>query len=332
MPSLGLKHAGVVVVWLVVGGCLLERGPEPKTPKKSEKEESAPWLGEVQIEKIDGQVWVQKGVAFPGHVLKGGETLEVLSGIAKIRCSSTEITLWAPSEILIAKAPARGIWLGWGMVLIKAEKTGHGPSHRPLRLSTPTSTIELGEGSQAIVWTEGNGSTHLFVRSGHAEVFTGEVDLRRVLKSIRVEAGTEIQVSERGEESVVPREDFEQALIDGISKVQNQSRPTLALPSPSFRLLLERFDEAIGWLEQEERKGWELAIRHRAAIRSGQQAMAIEQQKRLAMHAKSAYHLRETVLVRWERIGATALLSGKNPFTWSEIARRFERLSVLIGA
>ncbi len=345
--SLGL---GLVVAPVLAHGCGddgddHERAPATSAPPSTtgrevpegshEVREPDPRLPPAQLGMIEGTVTVDRVTAVSGAPVEAGQVVALDGpGRATIELpAGARGTLWSAGSMLLAEAPDRGLWIVSGVAHVTDPPMGLG-GRTPLRIATPTATIELQGAGDVIVSVQTSGATHVSVLNGAVEVTTSEVDARHRLRIVEVVAGLEVHVVDHAEETTQGSARLDDALAAGRALVI--AAPTPAAPGtptpPSFAASTARLDEAMRWLEVEERRGRDLTSRHRAAVQAGQSEEAMQYQREIVGHAQSVHGLRQVVLARWERFALTAQLASDARVTSEAVTPRLERLRDLLGS
>jgi hypothetical protein len=321
--------------------------PEPGRGGTAETHEvrvADPALPPATLGVLEGSVFLGDATAVTGapvelgaHVRLEGEGRAVLELPAGARA-----TLHGAGVMSLAEAPDQGLWIASGAVHVADPPAGLG-SRAPLRVATPAVTLELQGAADVVVVVDPSGVTTAFVLSGHVEASVGEVDARRRLRTIDVVAGLRVRAADRLEEPSqgVPR--LEEALASARELRSGAPTPSPVTPPapaaaavatsvPSLGASTHRLDEAMRWLELEQRRGRDLTARHRAAVQAGRSDEAMEYQREIVGHAQAVHALRQVVLTRWERLALTAELRADAQASAQEIVPRRDRLRNLLGS
>lgn len=308
--------------------------PGPEAAGVRETREADPRLPPAQLGLLEGNVTLGQTAAVSGAAVEVGRVVS-LEGPGRATLDlpgGARGTLWAPGAMLLAEAPDRGLWIVRGAVHVSDPPTGLG-GRTPLRVATPTATLELQGAGDAVVSVDAQGITHVTVLNGQVEVTSAEVDTRRRLRSLDVVAGLETQVIDHIDVVVPGSARLEEALALARERAASASASAPGAPAPpSVAATMSRLDDAMGWLEAEQRRGRDLTARHRAAVQAGQGEEAMQYQREIVSHAQAVHALRQVVLTRWERFALTArLLAGARPAS-EEVAPRLDRLRNLLGS
>jgi hypothetical protein len=202
-----------------------------------------------------------------------------------------------------------------------------------MRVATPTATIELQGAGDVVVAVDSAGATHVTVLNGQVEVTGHEVDARHRLRILEVVAGLETHLADHLDEVAQGSARLDDALALARERVMAEPVTAPGTPTPpSFAATTARLDEAMGWLEVEQRRGRDLTARHRAAVQAGQSEEAMQYQREIVSHAQAVHALRQVVLTRWERFALTAGLVADARASSEEVAPRLDRLRNLLGS
>ncbi len=354
MPRRG--HAGALLVGAIVGCVSLpsacsgsgegpdpqpERRPAESTPESppatgaatsDEREPNPASRAPAEIGAIEGAVRLDASPAIQGAPVEVGQVL-ALDGPGRATLELTagaRATLWTEGALLLAEAPDHGVWVVRGGVHVADPPGGLG-SRSPLRLATPTATVEVQGAGDVMVTVEPTGVTTVAVLSGHVEVSSGEVDSRHRLRLVEVVAGLSVRVGERVEDPVQGPARLDDA-VAGARAALSAELTAVATPPPGLSGAIGRLDEAMRWLEVEQRRGRDLTARHRAAVQAGRSDEAMQYQREIVAHAQTVHALRQTVLVRWERLALAARTSPEPRAGSAEVGPRLERLRSLLGS
>ncbi|GAB4110329.1 MAG: hypothetical protein OHK0013_46150 [Sandaracinaceae bacterium] len=313
--------------------------PSPHVPPRDEHDVRVadPALPPAAVGHIEGNVLLGTVTAVEGTAVERGTPLRLQGeGRAVLELpAGARATLYTPGEVALAEPPDEGLWVRRGAVHVADPPSGLG-GRSPLRVSTPAVTLELQGAADVLVVVGPGGVTHAFVLTGRVEASASEVDARHRLRVVDVVAGMRVRVADRLEEPVqgVPR--LDEAIAEARRLVRGEAPsattpvppapPAPATAVPSAGVAMARLDEAMRWLELEQRRGRDLTARHRAAVQAGRSDEAMEYQREIVGHAQSVHALRQVVLARWGRL---ALADGSDP---AEVRGRLERLRNLLGS
>ena len=300
-----------------------------------ETREADPRLPPAELGVIEGNVTIDRVTGVTGAAVEAGRVV-ALEGPGRATLDlpgGARGTLWAAGSMLLAEQPDRGLWIVGGVVHVADPPMGLG-GRTPLRIATPTATLELQGAGDVVVSVLANGTTHVSVLNGAVEVTSTEVDARHRLRVVEVVAGLEVRVVDHAEEPTQGSARLDDALAAGRALVLAEpTPPTPGAPTPpSFHAATSRLDEAMRWLEVEERRGRDLTTRHRAAVQAGQSEEAMQYQREIVGHAQSVHALRQVVLARWERFALTARLAPDPRVAAEEVTPRLDRLRNLLGS
>lgn len=313
-----------------------ERGPEATSGAPTHEARAAdPSRPPAEMGVIEGAVRVGEAAAVAGAPVELGRavTLEGPGRATVELAAGARATLWTDGTLLLAEEPDHGVWVVRGAVHVADPPGGLG-SRSPLRVATPTATIELQGAGDVVVSVEATGGTTVAVLSGHVEVSSGEVDARHRLRVVEVVAGLSVRVGERVEEAVHGPARLDDAIA--AARATQSAGPSSGAPAVPVVLSVAqataRLDEAMRWLEVEQRRGRDLTARHRAAVQAGRPDEAMQFQREIVGHAQTVHALRQSVLVRWERLALAARASADPHAAASEVGPRLDRLRSLLGS
>lgn len=346
----GLRRGGLLVCGLLLGGTLgcgddegerdRPRVPTTSAPRASadedrthESREADPRLPPAELGLLEGTVTLADATAVSGMAIEAGQLVRLEGpGRATLELpGGARATLWSEGTVLLAVDPDRGIWIVRGVVHVAEPPTGLG-QRTPRRIATPTATIELQGAGDVIVAVDAAGATQVGVLNGAVELTSTDVDARRRLRAIEVVAGLEVRVVDHLEEARPGASRLEDALASARAMIAAEPAPAPAPSPPGFTSSTHRLDEALRWLEVEERRGRDLTGRHRAAVQAGRDAEAMQYQREIVGHAQAVHALRQVVLARWERFALMARVAAPERVQAEEVAPRLDRLRNLLGS
>jgi len=308
------------------------QAPEAPGEAGREQHEAAPSSrAPAEIGVVEGAARLGASPATRGAPVELGQVL-ALDGPGRAvleLAAGARATLWTEGGLLLAESPDHGVWVVRGGVHVADPPGGLG-SRSPLRLATPTATVELQGAGDVMVTVEPSGATTVAVLSGHVEVSSGEVDSRHRLRLVEVVAGLSVRVAERVEDPVQGPARLDDAVASARAALSVPPATTTVVPGLSGAIA--RLDEAMRWLEVEQRRGRDLTARHRAAVQAGRSDEAMQYQREIVAHAQTVHALRQTVLVRWERLALAAQTSPEGRAGAAEVAPRLDRLRSLLGS
>ena len=258
-----------------------------------------------------------------GDAIEEGDEVDVADG-ATLEVTlerGTTIRLRGPGALRLPTLPARAVWIVGGSALIREAASDATSERVALRVATPTATLEF-SGSAEIALDILPTATRIVVLQGTTDVSASEADARHRPRVVALAAGQQMRVAERLEDAT-----------PGPARAEEVgSLPALLPAAAPLQGGLHRLDEALRWLELEERRGHELTGRHRIAVQAGDTTAAMEAQRQLVAHAQFVYLLRQLVLARWERIAIGARAQHDMTQWTTEVMPRGERLANLIGS
>ena len=258
-----------------------------------------------------------------GDAIDEGDEVDVADG-ATLEVTlepGTTLRLRGPGALRLPTLPARAVWILGGSALIREAAEETTSERVALRIATPTATLELASSAE-IVLDLLPSATRIVVVQGSVDVTGSEADARHRPRIVTLPAGQQMRVAER----------MEDAMPGPLRAEEVSSLPALVPAAALPQGGLHRLDEALRWLELEERRGHELTGRHRIAVQAGDTTAAMEAQRQLVAHAQFVYLLRQLVLARWERIAIGARAQHDAVQWTTEVMPRGERLANLIGS
>ncbi|MFO0713453.1 MAG: hypothetical protein U0353_26615 [Sandaracinus sp.] len=347
MRSPGRTGALVAALLACASGCgerERERPPSTTAPPTTstttvpegshEVREADPRLPPAQLGPLEGTVTIDAVTGVTGASVEAGQVV-ALAGPGRATMDlpgGARSTLWSEGAMSMAVAPDRGVWISRGVAHLTDPPAGLG-GRTPMRVATPTATIELQGAGDVVVAVDATGATTVTVLNGIVEITGSEVDQRHRLRVAEVVAGLEARVVDHVEEPVQGAARLDDALTAARERVMAPPSTEAGAPTPpTFAATTSRLDEAMRWLEVEERRGRDLTARHRAAVQAGQTDEAFQYQREIVAHAQSVHALRQVVLARWERFALTARAGGDARVAAEEVAPRLDRLRNLLGS
>jgi hypothetical protein len=288
-----------------------------------------------RVREVQGVVTVAGAAARVDETVDAEEPIEVPEGgrAALQLVDGGRVTLDGPAVARVVEEGAAQMLLVRGAAHVAQPPAGNAP-RPPLRLVTPSVTVEIGVAGEAYVVLFEGGASWVAVLGGTVSVSNGEADVRRRLRTLDLTAGQAVAVTSGriAEPTEGPRR---------LSDAREAAR-LLAVPptDPEIDRLTrdiqnesQRVDQALRWLETETRRGRELTTLHGAAVRGGQSTEAQRIQRQLVEHSQALYRLRQLSTARWERLRAQWLrlaLLGPAPAS-DPVAQRRERVTGLLG-
>jgi ribosome-associated protein YbcJ (S4-like RNA binding protein) len=330
-------RGGLWLTWGLALGC----GGEPEVPSDPAPVEAPAARAHVvdpppaQVREVEGVVTVAGAAARVGQPVDAEEPIEVPEGgrAALQLVDGGGITLDGPALARVIEDGAAQMLLARGAAHLAQPPSSSSP-RPPLRVVTPSATVEIGVAGEAYVALFDGGASWVAVSSGSVAVSNGEADSRRRLRTVELTAGQAVSVPSGriAEPTEGPRR---------LTEVREAARALAAEPTePEPERLArdlqnetQRVDQALRWLETETRRGRELTTAHGAAVRGGQTAEAQRIQRQLEAHSQSLYRLRQLSTARWERLRVQWLRLGLlGPLPASDpVAARRERVTGLLG-
>jgi hypothetical protein len=316
------SRPGLALIALVALGCGAE-DEATVAPATSTETHAVVAEPAARVSSVQGAVSSSGQPMRPGDALEAGDEVEVAAG-ASLEITlerGTTIRLRGPGALRLPELPARAVWILGGSVLLREVATESTGERVALRVATPTATIEVSGATEMTLDVQPT-ATRIVALQGALEVSGHECDTRHRPRVVTLQPGQQMRVAERMEDATPGPARAEE--VGSLPALE----PAAAPPTGG----LHRLDEALRWLELEERRGHELTGRHRIAVQAGDTATAAEAQRQLVAHAQLVYQLRQLVLARWERI-AIGTRAMNDMVQWTtEVVPRGERLANLIGS
>lgn len=243
------------------------------------------------------------------------------------------IELDGPARAILLEDGAAQAILVRGRLYAAQPPAGNAP-RPPLRIASPTATVEIGQSGEIYLAAFPWGGSWVAVLEGAAAVSVGEADTRRRLRDVELDAGRAVAVPDRiaepteGPSRLAAAREAAAALAAIETPAVEESAEHAVLATEADRL-----DQALRWLETEAGRGRDLTNQHRDAVRQGQQEEATRLQRELVAHSQALYRLRRLATARWERLRARQLRLvelGRAP-TEDPVAARQDRVDGLLG-
>lgn len=311
------SRLALALVGLSLGGC--SDGAAPA----AERAPSTLVMAGMRASAVVGAVSSAGQPLRAGDAIEEGDEVDVSEG-ATLEVTlerGTTIRLRGPGALRFPTLPSRAVWIIGGSALIREAASDATSERVALRVATPTATLEF-SGSAEIALDILPTATRIVVLQGTADVSASEADVRHRPRVVALTAGQQLRVAERLEDAA-----------PGPTRAEEVgSLPALVPAAAPPQGGLHRLDEALRWLELEERRGHELTGRHRIAVQAGDTTAGMEAQRQLVAHAQLVYLLRQLVLARWERIAIGARAQHDMTLWTTEVMPRGERLANLIGS
>lgn len=304
-------------------------GPGATSATAPDDRASAP---PARVGLVEGEVVLEGVPAVSGAGVEAGQAVALRNAgrLSLDLLVGARVTLFGNGAVVVAEPPDQGVWLTGGIAHV-ADPPGGVGTRAPLRIATPAVTVELQGAGDVVVTIEPSGATHVAVLNGRVELTTGEVDVRRRLRVTELGPATMVRVAERVEEPGPGPARLEEAIEAARAILGRASggSPGAAVA----RIATARLDEAMRWLELEQRRGRDLTARHRAAVQAGRSDEAMQYQREIVAHAQAVHALRQLVITRWERVIVAARAHSRDPRTLDdEVVARRERLRNLLGS
>ncbi|MCZ7682229.1 MAG: hypothetical protein M5U28_26935 [Sandaracinaceae bacterium] len=287
-----------------------------------------------RLRDLTGLVTLDGAAAERGASIDAEESVEVpAEGRAVVQLADGgRVNLEGGSLGRVVTETAAQLLLIRGAVHAVQPPAGSSP-RPPLRVVTPTATVEIGVSGEVYVAVFEGGASWVVVLGGGAAVSNGEADARRRLRTVELAAGQAVAVAGRiAEPTPAPRR---------LSEAREAARALAGPPEGSeverlpreIEAEAERLDQALRWLETETRRGRELTTQHNAAVRGGDREEAQRLQRQLVDHSQALYRLRQLATARWERLRTLWLRFGSlGPLPAADpVAQRRERVVGLLG-
>lgn len=286
------------------------------------------------VRRFEGTVTIGGAAARPNAPVEAEQTIDVGEdgrAIVQLR-DGGRVELDGGGRARIVEEGAAQVLLSRGGIYAVQPPAGNSP-RPPLRIVTPTATVEIGSSGELYLALFENGSSWLAVLQGAASVSNGEADVRRRLQTVDLQAGQAVAVPGRIAEPTAAPERLSTARATAAALAAGAAEPDDEGMRERAAHEAERLDQALRWLETETRRGRELTNEHRAAVREGRTEEAQRLQRELVEHSRSLYRLRRLATARWERLRAQQLrmvATGAAPAEDPVEARR-DRVAGLLG-
>jgi hypothetical protein len=336
MPR-GRGLAALVVTLLIYGGCAESADELDEAVSSSEPPRPPPDASPAaRLRDVQGQVEVAGTAAQPGSAVSVDEPISVpVGGSAALQLADGgRVSLFGQGEARVTADGGAQLLLIAGSAHLVQPAAGNTP-RAPLRVVTPSATLELTDAAEAFVALLPNGASWVVVLSGAGSASNGEADYRHRLRVVTLAAGQSLVVNAaRITEPAgdAPRRVSEARAALGVVAEPTADPEAQRLPR-ELAAEAQRVDQALRWLETETRRGRELTSEHAAAVRGGQAEPAQRLERALTEHAQGQYRLRQLATARWERLRAQALrleALGVTP-AMDPVAARRERAASLLG-
>ena len=237
----------------------------------------------------------------------------------------------APAHIVLARGGAH------------AQLAPMGGSQRPpLRVGTPSGTLDLGRSGEALVWVRADGAATVLQLAGMGRVLTGALladDKDDARARGERETGQErpaaqmLRASERWHSS----DDAVSAGASDLDSARVQARAfgagaRGAVPTKVPQRVTKALESWMALTEAERERGHELQRKRAVAAQDGDQAEGQRLQAELIAHSQTVSRQREVLRARAERALAWSLLSrdaeGAAP---TDVVSQMERAKTLLG-
>lgn len=281
-----------------------------------------------RLVRASGDVTRLRGPIDEGAPLEAGDGLVVRGeGRADVDLGDGgRVVLDRDTEVRIGDGGPAQIVLIEG-TLHAAVPAGPAGPRPPLRVSTPSASIDLGGSGEFFVRAHPSG-TWIAALAGLTTVANGEVDGRRRLRVVELAPGRALFVGGRMAEPTEGPARLDDARATASTLFETAGDPEPARLARDADEAAARLDEALLWLETETRRGLELTTQHREAVRAGRRDEGMRLQRELVTHSQRLYSLRQAATARWERLGAITLLSAP-PGDQARVRR--DRVASLLG-
>lgn len=323
---------------LLVCACGTEETPRPREPDDDPvPEEPAPHAVDPppgRLRRAEGTVTIDGAVARAGAPIDAERSIEVSDdgrAVLQLRDGGA-VTLDGGARARLIEEGAAQLLLIRGSAHAAQPPSGSSP-RPPLRIVTPSATVEIGRSGELFVVLFEGGASWAAALSGGVSVTIGEADARRRMRTLDLIAGQAVAVPNRiAEPTEGPR------TLDAAREMARAL--AIAPPEPEGPRLerdiaaeTRRLDEALRWLETETRRGRELTTQHRQAVSEGAREDAERLQRELVVHSQELYRLRQLATARWERLRAQCLRLAVigHPPAEDPVAQRRERVVGLLG-
>jgi hypothetical protein len=324
-------------VFMLVLGCGETASPAdpvvaPREEQHASRVELDPPLG--TLRSLEGEVRIGGAAARAGAPIEAEASIELDAGAHAVLglAGGGQVTLEDGARARAIEDGAAQLLLIGGAAHAVLPPAGSSP-RPPLRLVTPSATVEIGSAGEVYVVLFPGGASWVSVLGGAAWVSVGEADGRQRLRTLELAAGQAVAVPARmAEPTEGPRQ----------LRVAREMARGLAIPpveAETERLErdvaseITRLDDALSRLETETRRGRELTEQHGVAVREGNADESQRLQRELVTHAQELYRLRQLATARWERLRAQCLRQAVigRPARVDPVAERRERVVGLLG-
>lgn len=208
------------------------------------------------------------------------------------------------------EAPAQVI-LGIGEVHAIMPPMGSSP-RPPLRIGTPSCTVEIPSSGDVWVLSMASGSTWVAVLGGSAYVMTGAMDEDGKEVRTLVGADRSVAVSHASETVPEPTDGPEDAALARVMAEQLETAASPVSPDTTLGPAVERLDAALSAAEAELVRGRTLADAHRQAV-SSMSPDAQERMQEIVQHGRSLDGVRDRLRTAFERARAWVVFRGPGP-------------------
>lgn len=331
----------VCLAVLLLGACGQTSTDQDPIPEPPPEDDVDPGHGPVSdpppgtLVRLTGTVTVGGAEARPGMDLEAEVPIVVpIEGRAVIQLRDEgRVELDGPARAILVEDGSAQMLLIRGS-LFAVQPPGTSSPRPPLRIGSPSMTVEIGVAGELYLAAFENGVGWLAVLGGGVAVTVGDADNRHRLRTLDLTAGAAVAVPDRlAEPTEGPRRlsaarEAAAALAAGSTFVFDAAAEQAALGADTTRL-----DQALRWLETETRRGRELTNQHRDFVREANTEESTRIQRELVGHSQELYRLRRLATARWERVRSKQLrlvmLNGAS--REDPVALRRDRVAGLLG-
>lgn len=333
----------VVAAWVAITGCSgieADHGSHGARPRRTGTARAVDAVDvasapadepPARLTRAEGEIFRSRGPLEEGAGLETGDALVVPDeGVAELRLrQGGVVVLFGGSEAYLGDGPSQ-------VVLLRGELHAQVPpisagSQPPLRVSTPTASIELAFGGDFFLAVHPTAGVWVAALSGTSTVATGEVDGRRRLRVVELSSGRAMSMGARLSEPTFGPTHLDQARVTARAALSETSGLEVIRAPRDLSDIARRLDESLLWLETETRRGLELTAQHRDAARMGRAEEALRLERQLQGHAQQLHALRQVATARWERLEAGALELGRASGMSNVVRARRDRIVSLLG-
>jgi hypothetical protein len=299
----------------------------------AEEHGTAPDRAPARVARFTGEVARSRGPLDEGADLERGDGLVVRGdGSADVDLrDGGRVSLDRDTEIRIGDGGPAQIVLVRGALHAVVPPGPAGP-RPPLRIATPSASVDLAGSGELYVIAHASGATWVVGLGGLTTVVTGEVDGRRRLRVVELVPSRAVLVAARMAEPTDGPARLDEARTAAAALLESAAPLEAERATRDLGELATRLDESLLWLETEGRRGRDLTTQHRAAVSEGDSERSMRLQRDLVGHAQQLHALRQIATARWERLSAATTQLARLPgASASDLAdtRRDRALSLL---